>query len=76
MECYENGREVAMVMLQWVGEQLLPTINPPWKKMTTTTYGDIVALALCNRELHKVDRQGFFHKVYKQGCLEQDDLWT
>jgi hypothetical protein len=40
MECYQNGKEVAMVMLQWV------------------------------------DCDNFFHKVYKQGCLEQDDLWT
>jgi hypothetical protein len=49
-----KGRDIAMVMLDWVGEQLLPMFNPPWIEMTSTTYDDFVALALCNQKLHKI----------------------
>jgi hypothetical protein len=39
------------------------------------TYDDFAALALCNQKLHKIGCQGSFLKVYKQGCMEQDDMW-
>jgi hypothetical protein len=75
IEHYQRGREVVMVMLDWVGEQLFPTFNPPWMEMISITYSDFVALALCNQELHKISHQGSFFKVYKQGCMERKDMW-
>jgi hypothetical protein len=70
IEHYQRGREVVMVMLDWVGEQLLPMFNPPWMEVTSITYNDFAALALCIQKLHKIGRQGSFFKVYKQGCME------
>jgi len=48
-----------MVLLHWVAEQLFPTFNPPWLDVMLTTYGDFVALTLCNQELHMIGCQGF-----------------
>ncbi len=56
MQDYQRGEEVAMVLLHWVAKQLLPTFNPPWLEVTSTTYDDFAALALCNQELHKINR--------------------
>jgi hypothetical protein len=38
-----------MLMLQWVGEHLLPIFNPPWTKVTLTTYNDFATLPLSNQ---------------------------
>ncbi len=70
MQDYQRGREVAMVLLHWVVKQLFPTFNRPWLELTSTTYDDFVALAWCNQEFQKINRQGSFLKAYKQGCME------
>lgn len=44
-------------------------------EVTSITYNDFATLALCNQELHKIGHQGSFFKVYKQGCMEQKDVW-
>jgi hypothetical protein len=49
MEHYPVGREVALVVLQWLGNQLLPTLYPPWESTIQGQYlnfGDFTNLTL------------------------------
>ncbi len=50
--------------------------KPLKRGMTLPTCGDFVALTLCNQELFNVSHQGSFLKLYKEGCIERDNLWN
>jgi hypothetical protein len=72
---YVLGEDVALFLLQWLGMHLLIMSTLPFKLVVlgddTIYYINFVALTLCTNKLYKVNKEGEFIKVLKQGCNEQ-----
>jgi len=73
MDHYVLG--VTLLFLQWLGMHLLRIPTLPFKLVMlgdyTINYKNFATLALCTNKLYKVDKEGEFIKVLKQGCDEQ-----